>query len=716
MKQILYFSGILILFSVVFLSQCSEPHVRYEDPPWLGGSNIETLENQSNYQIFLQLMDRADYRVSIENQLFTLFVPSDSAFEAYFDELGISDVDELPVKAAEELFGQHILINPRSREQLMYEYAWGELQDPKGEYGALFHKKETYAVPLDYEEYVKYNPEYRDQSLLLYRGNTMIPLFTTEYFEDYFGDPDGSDYLFIYPGSSWSGTQWHDAMVTEAEVRTSSGFIYYLDRVVRPVKTIETYLKDKEEFSLFYDIAQRFATYNQGPLNENQVRTYHKSYNQILDFANEEGPDPGSPQNMLYSFSAFVPYNNVLQEFLDNTVLKSYPSLDSVPQLFLVYMLQSHLNSFLMLPSKMEDHFQNYYGDRLDVNINSDIATARMCGNGVVYAMNRMLEPNAFTCVPGPVFYNKSYTTFLYALEESGLLNTLTRPDVEMTLFAPSNSQLLKYGIRYNIVDNDVFIEIRNTEGNWMGMQELDIQEFVQDYIYEGNVEDFSGTGYLRMTSDNYIYYNNGTIVGGGNQAESDVCEVIEKKASEKNGNLYYINNSIKAPLNAAEFILSDPSLFEFGKLLSKADLVDSVQAFYEEDGVKYPRLSFMAEDRQWTIFAPTNNAIIGARYAGLIPTEQKELRNFIYYHFLRGTSIFDNGDIEGSFPTHCIDTIIDVDVYYKTIDVSNTPEDLRVEDLSGVEKNVLHENANFLIEGGVLHKINSVLSNKSSK
>ena len=311
MKKNLFniYAGIILLAS--FFYQCSEPHKRFEDPPWLGGTSIETLEKEGNYDTFLALMDKADYRTSIENQLFTLFVPSDSAFEAYFVDAGISSVEELTEDEAIELFGLHILINPRSREQLMYEYAWGELQDPVGEYGTLFHKKETYSVPVEYKEEVRYNEEFLGQTLDIYRDRTFLPLFTTEFFEDYGGAPDGSDYTFLYPETPWSGTGWHDAQVVEAEVRTASGFLYYIDRVVAPVPTIEEYLfNHQDDFGVYYDIAQRFANYHTARFNEKLERRYKKGYTLDLNFGNEYGSrtnDNSDPGTMLYMFSAYIP-------------------------------------------------------------------------------------------------------------------------------------------------------------------------------------------------------------------------------------------------------------------------------------------------------------------------------------------------------------------------------------------------------------------------
>jgi uncharacterized surface protein with fasciclin (FAS1) repeats len=700
----------MLTFAFLFY-QCTDPHERYDDPPWLGGTNIETLEKEGSYTNFIALMDKAEYRVSIENQMFTLFVPSDSSFKAYFQKIGVNSVDELSKEQAEELFGQHILVNPRSRDQLMYEYAWSELQDPEGEYGTLFHRKKTYSVPIDYREVVRYNETYKDQDLLIRRSNTFVPLWTTEYFEDYFGDPQGSDYLIMYPESSWSGTQWHDAMVTNAEVRTSSGFIYYLDRVVEPIPTIDKYLMDNQDkFGLYYDLAQRFATYSSAGLNEHDERRYTKGYNQLLNIANEAGPQPGDPSNMLYMFSSFIPYDNVLQDFLNNTILKYYTSIDSVPELFLVYLLQSHLNSFLTLPSKMDKRFVNYYGDDIKLDILSDINTSVMCSNGVIYAMNRVLAPNAFTCVPGPVFYNKNYTTFLYALDISGELTSLTQSDIDVTLFAADNDEMLKYGIRAKNDAGAISIETRASDGIWKTMDYQKLIDFVRNYFTKGVINDLSGEGFIRMQSDNYLYYNNGKISGGGNQFIGDNCSVLEKLTSEVNGNLFYLDNAIKKPKTAAEILFSDPDLASFANLLYLAELIDSVQDVHEQTGIKYPRVNFMPSLTQWTVLAPTNQAIAAAQSAGLIPEERDPLREFIYYHFVRGKCVFDDGVFSGTVNTNKTDAIVGSDIVYATLEFTNGVHNLSVRDKSGQVIDISHVDADVLVETGVLHKINTVL------
>jgi hypothetical protein len=141
MKKSLWFFLVALAIVSLGVTSCTDHQERYEDPPWLGGSSIETLEKRGNYNTFLRLMDLAGYTDPITKQLFTLFVPDDAAFEEYFSSAGISSVEDLSEDEARNLFTLHVLRNPRSRYYLIYEYAWSEFQGPKGEYASLFHRK-----------------------------------------------------------------------------------------------------------------------------------------------------------------------------------------------------------------------------------------------------------------------------------------------------------------------------------------------------------------------------------------------------------------------------------------------------------------------------------------------------------------------------------------------------------------------------------------------
>ncbi len=108
-----------------------------------------------------------------------------------------------------------------------------------------------------------------------------------------------------------------------------------------------------------------------------------------------------------------------------------------------------------------------------------------MCSNGVVYESKRVIEPNVFTTVPGLLFFDKDYSTLLFAFNQANMLSTISNPEADVTVFASTNEALEEYGIRYDVT-SDV-IEFRGpVDGSWAPMKSTDLTLFAQDQIYKG--------------------------------------------------------------------------------------------------------------------------------------------------------------------------------------------------------------------------------------
>lgn len=705
----------LFLFGLIWIiTSCEDKHQeRYDDPPWLGGSNIETLEDltaegEESYNYFLELMDSAGYRDPIAKQLFTLFVPNDSAFEEYFKTAGITGIKDLTTTQALELFTLHILRNPLSRYYLIYEYKFGEEQGPDGEYASLFVRKITNSYPAIYYDSVRYYDRYEGEVLPIYGNERLLSVISSEYMNDINGAPDGSDYTFMCPKTTYTGLQWHNTAVIKPEYPTSSGFIYFIDRVVAPPPSIEHYMKrNQDTYGVFYDLMQHFAVYGSPrteDVGEEKVVQYQKGYEIISDVANEYGPVTSADHRQRDVFSAFIPQNDVMQEYIDNKLLASFPAIDSVPQVTMYYLLQSHLATNLQLASKISKDFFNPFGDLIQIDTDNDISNAFLCSNGPVYTMSKVLEPNAFLSVPGPVFFRDNYTTFLYALAISGRIASLSQPEVDVTLFAPDDDAMLDYGIRFDREELELQILIK---GRWEQMEFEDIDLFVQDHIVFGKIENLSQTGFLEMSSGNFIKYDGSVLVAGGNVEDNDQANIDEEIESEINGILYMLDNALKTPKRTmAKFVMDDPELSDFLELVNSVeteDLITQGVDIQTEDTIY--TFNFAGESDSWTAFIPTNDAL--ASYT--IP-EGVDTIDFIRYHFVQG-AIFDDGNLSGMFETAKIDTITeDEGIIYSEVSISNSPNALAITDKTGQEITVPHATANNIVQKAVVHKINGVL------
>jgi len=728
------------------ITGCVDHQERYDTPPWLGGSSIETLKERGNYNTFLELMEKANYSVPISKQLFTLFVPNDEAFAAYFKSVGKNSVADLTKDEAVQLFTLHVLRNPRSRTQLVYEYAWGEFQGPNqaapmGEYASLFHRKPTPSTSIPYSEVVKYDTpgQKAGTELLMYTGGKNIGLFTEEFFTDFGGNPVGDDYLFMFPGSTWKknytsnlkAMNWHNAQVIpnpeipdELEVRTASGFIYFLDRVVAPMKSIEEYMRaNLNKYGLYYDILQRFAEYGGQKSDEQGRILYRKGYTApLFNLAEELGPSTNTavpPQNM---WTIFLPSNDVLKKYLDDTVLKYYDSLDSVPRVTLYYILQTQLSARLVVMSALEKGYFNAFGDAMNIP-KSDITSGYMCSNGVVYESKKVLEPNVFTCVPGLLFIDKDYSTLLYALNAANMLSSLSNPDSHVTLFASTNEQLEKYGIRYNATN--AIIEFRSpANGKWNPMSSTDLNLFAQDQIYKGRLSDFSGDGtFVELTSGNYLRYANNKIAAAENQFKNDIAGVTDVIENDRNGFLVKVDRPVESRLVMGDYLMSDPEVSDFAKLLTATNLLARAQI--SDTREVYYNLKFLAAAKYWTGFIPTNSAMKQARDEGFInipasPTTgwysklsaagKDSVNSFIMYHFVKDDVVFDDGKLSGNLSTNRTYKNAEGKTVNATVKVSNIPKNLSLYDVSEQVVYLNPAKANILVRKGVCHKLDTVL------
>jgi len=463
------------LFLAVVGFSCSETPEIYTHPAWLGGTSIETLEKEGNCTIFLELMEKAEYTIPIEKQLFALFVPRDSAFVEYFKSIGINSVNDLSDEDAFRLFTMYVLPNPLSRYQLIYENAWEE-ESPEGEYGALFFRKKTRSIMPAYYETPLYDPVYAGENLLIQSNKPIwIPFITTEFMEDYFVSPDGSDYEFLCRNSEWSGTQWHDAKVTEAEVRTATGFIYFLDKVVVQPPTADIYLKNNpEKYSVFYDMIQPFARYTRWVNPKGEV-VYEKAYNskKIYNIANPEGPNIGGDHSTkLDMFTLFMPSNQAWNDYFASKNITDYVNLSEIT---LIYLIQSHISQKLGFKSKIDQGMGSTFGDILNIDTENDITDSYLCNNAAVYDLNKVLEPFIFSTVTGPIFLNEDYSTFLLSLYLAGKMNMVSSPEFDVTVFPITNQQFEEIGVRYNEADD--LMQFLTSQEKWV---EFGFEEFVK--------------------------------------------------------------------------------------------------------------------------------------------------------------------------------------------------------------------------------------------
>lgn len=231
----------------------------------------------------------------------------------------------------------------------------------------------------------------------------------------------------------------------------------------------------------------------------------------------------------------------------------------------------------------------------------------------------------------------------------------------------------------------------------------MDLATYAQDHIYAGDLSDLSGEGYVEMYSHNYMHYSSKELTGGLN-VHKGIPALIVNQDDQKNGTLYYIDQPILSKYRMGQYIMSDPDLSEFAKLMIETSMLDTA---FVEPGTKnkYPNIKITEANTAfyWTAFIPDNAAMAKAKSEGLIPTDPNELISFVDYHFIQKT-IFDDGVLFGTFKTLLASA---------SLDISNNVYNMKITDATGQEVIVNHEDADNLVRRGVVHKITSVLNYK---
>jgi uncharacterized surface protein with fasciclin (FAS1) repeats len=130
--------------------------------------------------------------------------------------------------------------------------------------------------------------------------------------------------------------------------------------------------------------------------------------------------------------------------------------------------------------------------------------------------------------------------------------------------------------------------------------------------------------------------------------------------------------------------------------LLQQSGLVELDEDF------NYTLLSNLATGVSYTCMVPTNQSILDAQGAGLIPSEPDALKQFLSYYFITGT-LFTDGKNSGTYKTTRYENN-----EYSTIEVTNAMDDLKVTDHQGNTRQVI--SGNIMTSDGVIHTIDSPL------
>lgn len=651
-KRIIYFlSACFLLFG------CREVgwEEHYESPEWLKGNAWELLESRGNFTIFLEAVEKAGFKSLVEGKgIITVLAPPDEAFEKYFSEEGIGGVDELSVAETKKLMGYHLVYYSFSRNRFANYRPEGQAVEKPAMAGMYYkHRtksRDTVSVEMD---------KVAGKERTIFHKERFVPVFSYNLFTSKNIDA-ASNYEYFYPESRWTGSggfNVSNATVDEYALPTDNGYVYIVDRVVKPLETVYKELEQEANYSDFIKIYDRFTSFwyddeTSKAYAEAGDSLYVKIHTGLPEIASEWSYNGGvglaDYANLAAlsgnAYNVFAPNNTALQTFFSEYWAGHYASLDEVPFLPIRLLLSNHVyQGSIVFPSEIErGDIQSIYGNIIQFDPEQDVEEKGIGVNGVYYGLNEVIVPELFRGVIGPMLQQPEYSMFLQMLYSSGSLQAFLGDALKFTVFIPSNETILNtiYGgseIFWNegnpLQFGDEAVEVENAEGIRVPMSTGAMRAFVQNHIVTDEITEISGTKVYRTRNPfSYLYITDEGVASSNNYNLGEFAPASAVSGEWNNGMAYEVERSLIREEGSFKYIIASASsgtstiqeFSEFSKLLSQAGLVDPNNEF-----------EFLFGDN-YMLFAPTNEAILEAKEQGLIPEDEGVLHLYRLFFLSR--------------------------------------------------------------------------------
>ncbi len=441
---------LFVCFFTLLTSCVSELDKYYETPDWLKGNSWEVLEKKGNFKLFLSAVERTSYKDLVQGKgIITVMAPTDSAFQVYLNSHNYSSVNDIPLSQLDKLVGFHLLFYSFNKEAFE-DYKPNGIESVN-KYKGMFYKFRTKSRDSVSVEYDASTGQYHK----LIHYDRFLPVFSYNLFNSNNIDAK-SNYEFFYPNSTWTGSNGFNvsnASVKEYATVSDNGYVYTIDKVLDPLETVYTNLKNDANYSQFLNAYERFATYQYDATATtdygNGDSLYAKSYSNVLPSIASEWPV--SSYQLLASLSygahnVFAPDNSAIHAFFNKYWAPYYTDITKVNFEPMLAFLQNHVYSnTILFPQQIEsDTVKSTYRTPIEFD-RSAVQKKSICVNGSIYGLNQVVVPPMFQKVTSPMYCDPKYNLILDMMKNASYIPTLISDATQFRVFYPSNSMIQSY-------------------------------------------------------------------------------------------------------------------------------------------------------------------------------------------------------------------------------------------------------------------------------
>ncbi|MEY2917869.1 MAG: hypothetical protein RIS73_1583 [Bacteroidota bacterium] len=687
MHKKIYQLAYVVLFAALFTSCKKKFDEYYARPANLADPIYKQLVANGKFSNFVSLIDKAGYKETLAAAgYWTIFAPTDSAFSAdtefaaFIKGRGFNTVADVDSTTAQMVVQYLLVFNGFEKERIDdYQSSLGWIPNNafkrRTAYYTGFYNDTSYTGQASKAISSNRNNNSTNTGyyVLADNGNKYIPCITSEYLAAQ--GLSQSDYTYFFPTSTFSGFNIANAKVTQKDLPAENGVIHVIDKVVTPAKSIDQYLRNKPEYSIFRGILEQFmvlfiknaeATRRYQVLNGGSTDVAVKVYSNLLAFSpnNENYFKLQDNDGQRDGWTMFVPTNDSLSKYINKVVLQKYTSLNSLPLSIIADLLNAHMWQSTVWPSKFSSSY-NFLGEPAKMSAATDIIDRKMLSNGFFYGTKKVNEPNVFSTVYGKPYLDPAYTLMTRLLDME-LKSTITNPNVKYTLFMMSDAVLAAKGYAYNAGSN--LWALKNTSGVYIenDSNRLNLLRMLYSGVIEtpnnelANIGTAGFKGIIGSYGGEYIKYDGNQVFTAGT-IERGVTVKIDSVVKALNGQVVYLNDLMYFPYNVIGKnieTLGTPVASEFNyfwNYLKNSTLFNTTTS----------EITGLAAGSFYTFFIPNKAAMIQAINDGLLPgtvavpnfaptliADKVKVEKFIQYHILDKRTVIANGLDIGSYPS----------------------------------------------------------------
>lgn len=674
---------VLIALSFLILCSCRKDIENYDKAPdWLKGNAWELLESRGDCSLFLQAAELIGYKDLMNGAgLCTVFAPVDTAFTSWLEQKGYGSVEEACQAHPEEmriLVTYHLVEQSFNRTQLL-NFQMSEIATPGtvGTDPGLCFKYKSFAKESVTEEY---NQALR-QNVKVYHREKYLPVISTKMFETKKVNAEAT-YKEFFPHVNWTGDidQLYvgNARMIESGLPTDNGYVYILDRMESPLRTLHTALQDPEDefisdqvsdhtlinFSTFFNMMERFKTYYYDKATSEKYAApgekYYFVYHNAAPRSRDKGVDlpelasewcyHGQEDSKRASYNRYLSDNYNCFAFsnkaFENFARKNFPAsflqdISEIPDITLYHLLLAHAcdQQQILLPEEIErEGLSGQNGEEWNIG-KDNMIYKEFCTNGILYGIDSVLTPMVFNVITKPLFISDKYSIVANMFQSSNEFVTIVDDEPEhYTLFIQSDEYLESVGLRINYGSEAFGDEVVEYKESGSAFKTYASSDHVQRHIIYGYLEDndFQGPAYYASKYPfSYVYVHNDSVFGpdgnGFQKVEGTDVKSLNGITWQLGGRLEDSKQDLTNMLNSSSEYL------QFSSKLLTAGLLRM-----DNDGK--PHMDFLTSGERYMVFVPDDVTLEALPFEVSTPQDSAVLADYLRYCFVpvRGNELSD--------------------------------------------------------------------------